>query len=394
MATARPSAFGDDFGQKIDLTARIREILVNYPPGTTILKEFLQNADDAGAGVVKFCVDERSFGSKSLAHEKLAAFQGPSFLVYNSGVFSDEDFDSIQSIGDSKKRGQLAKTGRFGIGFNSCYHLTELPTFLSRSFLVMFDPQAKYLPDVNPANPGKRIDILSPMVQEHFADQIAPYAAFGSDLKSEFKGTLFRLPLRTAEQGATSRLSTKMHNTDELVKLVRDFLEEAQQSLLFLKNVSHIEALHWRAGSDAPTSLWTCKIANPSKALSEARSMVPTAVAHSQRTALQERKLGFKHTESDYELAVAISCCMPPAGSGEERATDISINSHSYVHRWLVSVTHVETRRRPPHPNLLLTLHLSLLLLTLLTLLVYLRAQVASERHMRRLVVSCRKNRM
>ncbi len=44
---ARPSAFGDDFGQKIDLTARIREILVNYPPGSTIIKEFLQNADGA-----------------------------------------------------------------------------------------------------------------------------------------------------------------------------------------------------------------------------------------------------------------------------------------------------------------------------------------------------------
>ena len=34
-------------------------------------------------------------------------------------------------------------------------------------------------------------------LQEHYADQIAPYAAFGSDLKSTFNGTLFRLPLRT-----------------------------------------------------------------------------------------------------------------------------------------------------------------------------------------------------
>ena len=221
MAEARPSAFGDDFGQKIDLTARIREILVNYPPGSTIIKEFLQNADDAGAGVVKLCVDERSFGTASLAHEKLAQFQGPALLVYNDGVFSDEDFDSIQSIGDSKKRGQLAKTGRFGIGFNSCYHLTEVPTFLSRSFLVMFDPQAKFLPDVNPANPGKRIDILSSTVQQHFTDQIAPYAAFGSDLKSQFNGTLFRLPLRTAEQATSSRLSTKIHTTDDLLSLLR-----------------------------------------------------------------------------------------------------------------------------------------------------------------------------
>ncbi len=31
-----------DFGQKVDLTARIREILLNYPEGTSILKELVQ----------------------------------------------------------------------------------------------------------------------------------------------------------------------------------------------------------------------------------------------------------------------------------------------------------------------------------------------------------------
>ena len=31
-----------DFGQKVDLTARIREILLNYPEGTSILKEVIQ----------------------------------------------------------------------------------------------------------------------------------------------------------------------------------------------------------------------------------------------------------------------------------------------------------------------------------------------------------------
>lgn len=32
----------EDFGQKVDLTARIREILINYPEGTSILKELIQ----------------------------------------------------------------------------------------------------------------------------------------------------------------------------------------------------------------------------------------------------------------------------------------------------------------------------------------------------------------
>jgi hypothetical protein len=31
-----------DFGQRVDLTARIREILINYPEGTSILKELVQ----------------------------------------------------------------------------------------------------------------------------------------------------------------------------------------------------------------------------------------------------------------------------------------------------------------------------------------------------------------
>jgi len=55
--------------------------------------------------------------------------------------------------------------------------------------------------------------------------------------------------------------------------------QEAQQSLLFLKNVAHIEVLHWLADSPEPQSLWTCNINNPSKLLAEARAMVPAAVA-------------------------------------------------------------------------------------------------------------------
>ena len=31
-----------DFGQRVDLTARIREILLNYPEGTSIFKELIQ----------------------------------------------------------------------------------------------------------------------------------------------------------------------------------------------------------------------------------------------------------------------------------------------------------------------------------------------------------------
>ena len=46
------------------------------------------------------------------------------------------------------------KIGRFGIGFNAVYHWTDLPSFVSANCLVILDPQARFLPNVNPSNPG------------------------------------------------------------------------------------------------------------------------------------------------------------------------------------------------------------------------------------------------
>ncbi len=76
-------------------------------------------------------------------------------------MFTEDDFKSIQRIGDSIKKSEETKSkigalhlstvycihllfsniGRFGIGFNSVYHITELPSFLSSSYVVFLDPQ-------------------------------------------------------------------------------------------------------------------------------------------------------------------------------------------------------------------------------------------------------------
>ena len=149
-------SFGTDFGQKVDLTASIRGILRNYPEGTAVLKELVQNADDAGASTISFCLDCRSHSTDRLADPGMAEFQGPALLVYNNAVFTEEDFKSIQRIGDSLKKSSetKGKIGRFGIGFNAVYHWTDLPSFVSSNYLVMLDPQARFLPNVNPSNPG------------------------------------------------------------------------------------------------------------------------------------------------------------------------------------------------------------------------------------------------
>lgn len=113
-APAPESLFLEDFGQKVDLTRRIREVLLNYPEGTTVLKELIQNADDAGATVVRLCLDRRRHPTESLLSQSLAQWQGPALMAYNDAVFTEEDFVSISRIGGSSKHAQKWKTGRFG----------------------------------------------------------------------------------------------------------------------------------------------------------------------------------------------------------------------------------------------------------------------------------------
>ncbi|CAM9688424.1 unnamed protein product, partial [Ectocarpus sp. 8 AP-2014] len=253
--------FGEDFGQKIDLTVRIREILRNYPEGTSILKELVQNADDAGAREVRLCLDLRQHGTEGLPSPALAQFQGPALLVFNDGVFTDTDFRSIQRIGDSLKKdtSKGGKTGRFGIGFNSVYHLTELPAFVSAGKWCSFDPQAKFLPNVNPANPGKMVDFIKyPETVKRYPDQFAPLSAFGCNLRSHFPATLFRFPLRTPEQASVSRLSRQAHGVRDMRGLLEAFAGESAGMLLFLKNVERMTVFEWEPGQSQPRQVILC----------------------------------------------------------------------------------------------------------------------------------------
>lgn len=268
--------FGEDFGQKVDLTASIRNILRNYPEGTAIFKELIQNADDAGATTVKFCFDNRQHEVANLPDPRLAQFQGPSLLVYNNAVFSKEDLQSIQRIGDSlKNMDEQVKTkiGRFGIGFNAVYHWTELPSFITDRHLVMLDPQARFLPNVNPANPGKLVDWISNRkIMADFKDQFSPYALPGMDWSKPFPGTLFRLPLRTDSQALSSFLSKRSVGPSEMMDVLQALSNEASSMLLFLRTVSAIEVTVWNQGDASPTRLYECHILNMNSALQKKRS--------------------------------------------------------------------------------------------------------------------------
>ena len=266
------AAYISDFGQKVDLCQRIRDVTTNYPEGA-LLKEHVQNADDAGASTFCVLLDERSHATGTLISPKLAAFQGASLVTYNDATFTETDFESIQHIGGSKKTEAEArtKTGRFGVGFNSSYHVTDLPCFVSRNRLVMLDPHCAHLPNVNSSEPGKMINFLHPGLQQRFADQFAPFRVFGNTMDAELAATIFRLPLRTEEQAAASRISKRPTTPAAADHLVQEFAAALPEVALFLTHIHTITVSVWREGEPSPTTIRHLEVADASTRLAPER---------------------------------------------------------------------------------------------------------------------------
>lgn len=207
---------------------------------------------------------------------------GPSLIAFNSAKFTETDFQSIQRIGDSLKKDKNGtKTGRFGVGFNATYHLTDVPMFTSGSKVVMFDPQASFVPGINPANPGKMIDCSHEngrRLIESLPKVFDPLRVFGCELSGEeFDGTVFRFALRTEAQAVVSRLSRQAHSLEGIRDLLRQMACVAPSMLLFLKNVECIEVYDWKSTDNVPVLVSRTEIGNKSEKLQMRRSYVLNA---------------------------------------------------------------------------------------------------------------------
>nr|XP_034993079.1 sacsin-like [Zootoca vivipara]XP_034993081.1 sacsin-like [Zootoca vivipara] len=213
----------------------LQGILRKYPDGGQILKELIQNADDAGAEEVILLYDTRSFGTQSLFSEGLASTQGPALLAYNNGLFSEADWEGIQSPGISHKEDDPSTVGRFGLGFNSVYHITDFPSILSDECLGVLDPQLMALHD------GGQLWEVSEW--EEASDQFQPFWAALKSLgqpcptaEGRFPGTLFRFPLRQSP----SKISENLYSPERVQKLLLSFVNDAPISLLFLRNIKKL----------------------------------------------------------------------------------------------------------------------------------------------------------
>lgn len=232
---------GIGFGQREKLTNRIRRILSGYPYDTEILKELLQNADDAGATEISFIKDSREHGTNKIFDKSWKPLQGPALCIYNNVPFNEEDLDAIQKLGEGSKRNDPNKTGQYGVGFNCVYHLTDAPSFLTcgpktPETLCVFDPHAKFVPESTIQEPGRRFQNVD-QLKNIFTDVFECYLEDKFDLQN---GTMFRLPLRNQEMAKCSEISDRVMSSKDIHGLFQKFSSELSECMLFLNNIRQV----------------------------------------------------------------------------------------------------------------------------------------------------------
>ena len=122
-----------------------------YGSGYPILKELLQNADDAGAR--RFRIE--SFSGWPQASNPL--LRGPGLLVINDGAFKESDEQGITSFGESGKATDDAAIGKFGFGQKAVFHLCD-------AFIVYSHGGAKPFSTV--VNPFLGVNVQGNITQE------------------------------------------------------------------------------------------------------------------------------------------------------------------------------------------------------------------------------------
>ncbi|XP_022079493.1 sacsin-like [Acanthaster planci] len=228
--------FQIDFGQSEELTDRLKSILREYPNVSDVFKELLQNADDAGATEIHFVYDPRHHKAKKVVCDSWSAVgELPSICVYNDMPFTEADIKGIQKVGVGGKRDDISTTGKFGIGFNAVYHLTDCPSFLSNSdTLCVFDPLLMFTPVTQKTSPGKQF-VAGVSFRKKFPDMLNGYLEDIPALNVK-GGTVFRFPLRKQP----SVLSEEVYSKARVMALLSDLEKLSQESLLFLNNILSI----------------------------------------------------------------------------------------------------------------------------------------------------------
>lgn len=228
------SMSGFEFGQSERLTIRLKGLIRSYPRGVGILKEFIQNADDATATSLLVVMDWRQHAGDQLPDPRLRRVMGPALLLANNRRFSEPDLQAIRHIGESSKLTSGPKTGRFGLGFNTSYNVTDYPSFLTNGAIYCFDPHR----NAAAVAPGYGMGWKLAQLWDSAPDWPAVFEAAGLKTGAiDHDGTIFRLPTRTTAQASESEICDEAYVPDDFNRLVAQAVAHGTELLLFTKHL-------------------------------------------------------------------------------------------------------------------------------------------------------------
>ncbi|KAL8934658.1 MAG: hypothetical protein Q9211_005115 [Gyalolechia sp. 1 TL-2023] len=222
-----------NFEQNSPITTILRQICEAYPE-SSCLRELLQNADDAQASEIEYILDTTTYHGDPVINEGLKAYHGPALLVKNNSVFADNDFASLASIGDDP-----ASTGKYGQGFNSCFHWTDGPWILSRQWLLFLDPHREWSRDSG----GPTYDFVECQSSLEMQNHLKAFNSAKVDTSRAVDGTVIRIPLRTKAQAARSKIVNREISIEEITEALHELGQEIKDGgMLFLRHVRKVTA--------------------------------------------------------------------------------------------------------------------------------------------------------
>ena len=211
-----------------DLVSRIRDLIDGYSK-SSILKEYLQNADDSGATELVVTFDKRIHNS--LNDTKFEAAKEASLILYNNASFKEKDFKAIVKISAQAKIEEAGSTGRFGQGFSSSFSVSDHPSFVSSGKAYWFDVLKTAV------SKDQDMSIQAWDLEKDTADVIDWLETFNID--SEQSGTFFRLPLRSAKTASNSEISHEIFKYDDFLTWCDEW-KRSTSGLLFLRHIQKL----------------------------------------------------------------------------------------------------------------------------------------------------------
>ncbi|CAD5120191.1 DgyrCDS8765 [Dimorphilus gyrociliatus] len=197
----------------------IRNILEQYPCHGQILYELLQYAEDTGARIFKLLVDSSQ----------------DAVYIYHDVSLSTTDWKAFRNLCEHPtKHKDNPKSGHFGLGFKSLFHLTDIVHVLSDRKLAIIEP-------LNNASTTKAFKLNEK--PELFNLFNGYFGCNESTLKhGRFHGTIIRFVLR---QNA-SKISSTIYTSQSLQYVIDEFQGHLHTSFLFMNNIEVVELLETR----------------------------------------------------------------------------------------------------------------------------------------------------